>query len=105
VVAYLPPRQRAVLILRDVLRFRTTEVARLLDTTAIAVKGMLQRARATLAVHHRPTIDPGDLDADQHARLARYVDAFERYDMDALVALLHDDATGLPPESWRVSDR
>ncbi|MEA2507180.1 MAG: polymerase sigma-70 factor, subfamily [Actinomycetota bacterium] len=96
---HLPPRQRAVLILREVLRWRATEVAELLDTTVPSVNSALQRARATLAA-----IDPASTEADrrmddsQRALLARYVDAFERYDMDSLTALLHRDATwSMPP--------
>lgn len=93
----LPPRQRAVLLLRDVLRWRTAEVAELLGTSADAVNGALRRARATLATAHpRPTTAP-----DQHhdrGLLARYVAAFERFDMDALVGLLAEEATlSMPP--------
>ena len=96
---HLPPRQRAVLILRDVLRWSAEEVAGLLDTSVASVNSALQRARATLAdngvaAEGRP--DP--LDEERTALLTRYVDAFERYDMDAFVALLHEDATqSMPP--------
>jgi RNA polymerase sigma-70 factor (ECF subfamily) len=96
---HLPPRQRAVLILREVLRWQATEVAELLDTSVASVNSALQRARATLA-----DIEPADTDTaepmneEQTALLARYVDAFERYDMDALTSLLHEDATwSMPP--------
>jgi RNA polymerase sigma-70 factor (ECF subfamily) len=99
---HLPPRQRAVLILREVLRWRASEVAELLDTSVASVNSALQRARATLG-----SIDLGaetvrPMDEEQRALLARYVDAFERYDMDALTSLLHDDATwSMPPfELW-----
>ena len=95
---HLPARQRAVLILRDVLRWQASEVAELLDTSVASVNSALQRARATLASRevddsHSPTVS-----ADQQALLARYVDAFERYDIPSLVALLHEDAVmTMPP--------
>jgi RNA polymerase sigma-70 factor, ECF subfamily len=99
---HLPPRQRAVLILREVLQWQATEVAELLDTSVPSVNSALQRARATLA-----TKDVGDTpaqptDDEQRALLARYVDAFERYDLDSLTALLREDATwSMPPyELW-----
>ncbi|MCV2490935.1 sigma-70 family RNA polymerase sigma factor [Geodermatophilus sp. YIM 151500] len=97
----LPPKQRAVLLLREVLRWRAEEVASLLDTTVAAVNSALQRARATLAdAGGRP--EPRPLDDDTADLLARYVDAFERYDIDAFVRLLRDDATQhMPPfEMW-----
>ena len=95
----LPPRQRAVLILREVLHWRADEVAELLETTVASVNSALQRARATLArrkaAPERPT---APLDDAGRALLGRYVDAFERYDMDALTALLHEDAVwNMPP--------
>ncbi len=96
----LPARQRAVLILREVLRWQATEVAELLDTSVASVNSALQRARATIAAGRTNGTDAPTLivDADQQALLARYVDAFERYDMDALVALLRDDAVmSMPP--------
>ncbi|MEO8510690.1 MAG: sigma-70 family RNA polymerase sigma factor [Chloroflexota bacterium] len=96
---HLPPRQRAVLILRDVLRWRASEVAELLETSVASVNSALQRARATLA--ERKIDDgatPGPMDDGQRALLDRYVDAFERYDMDKLTALLHEDANwSMPP--------
>jgi RNA polymerase sigma-70 factor (ECF subfamily) len=98
---YLPPRQRAVLLLRDVLRWKADEVAQLLDTTVAAVNSALQRAHATLAeAGGVPARTP--LDDDDRDLLARYVDAFERYDIDAFVRLLRDDATQhMPPfEMW-----
>ncbi|CCG02280.1 sigma-70 family RNA polymerase sigma factor [Blastococcus saxobsidens] len=98
---HLPPKQRAVLILREVLRWKAEEVAGLLETTVASVNSALQRARATLAdVGGRPA--PRTLDDDDRALLARYLDAFERYDIDAFVQLLHDDATQhMPPfEMW-----
>ncbi len=93
----LPARQRAVLILREVLRWRASEVAELLDTTVTSVNSALQRARATLA--QAPSEPSGDeLDDERRALLARYVEAFESYDMDRLTALLAEDATwNMPP--------
>jgi RNA polymerase sigma-70 factor (ECF subfamily) len=99
---HLPPRQRAVLILREVLRWQATEVAELLDTTVVSVNSALQRARATLAASDLASESAEPIDEEQRALLARYVDAFERYDIEALVALLHEDATmSMPPyELW-----
>jgi RNA polymerase sigma-70 factor (ECF subfamily) len=96
---HLPPRQRAVLILRDVLRWRASEVAELLDATVVSVNSALQRARGTLDALDLDDTGPTAVDDDeQRELLARYVDAFERYDMAALVALLHEDATfSMPP--------
>jgi RNA polymerase sigma-70 factor (ECF subfamily) len=93
----LPAKQRAVLILSEVLKWRATEVAELLDTSVPAVNSALQRARAGLAAaSEAPPAPP--LDPDQAELLARYVDAFERYDIDRLVTLLHDDAVmSMPP--------
>jgi RNA polymerase sigma-70 factor, ECF subfamily len=96
---HLPPRQRAVLILREVLRWRASEVAELLDTTVVSVNSTLQRARATLAASAIDLDAPSEAvgEADE-ALLARYVDAFERYDLDSLIALLAEDATmSMPP--------
>ncbi|SFO50649.1 RNA polymerase, sigma subunit, ECF family [Geodermatophilus obscurus] len=98
---HLPPRQRAVLLLRDVLRWHADEVADLLETTVASVNSALQRARATLAaMGGSPEQRP--LDDDSRDLLARYLDAFERYDIDAFVKLLHEDATQhMPPfEMW-----
>jgi len=96
---HLPPRQRAVLILREVLRWSAAEVAELLDGTVASVNSALQRARATLA-----SVEPGTedryepMDEDQKGLLARYVQAFTSYDIESLVALLHEDATAsMPP--------
>ena len=98
---HLPPRQRATLILCEVLRFRATEVAELLGTTVPAVNSALQRARSTLAAvpaDSRPGSRPADLQAEHADLLDRYVDAFQRYDMSALIGLLHEDALqSMPP--------
>jgi RNA polymerase sigma-70 factor (ECF subfamily) len=99
---HLPPRQRAVLILREVLNWKADEVAELLDTTVASVNSALQRARATLPTKDVSDGAPASMDAGQQAMLERYVAAFEQYDMDALTALLHEDATwNMPPyELW-----
>jgi RNA polymerase sigma-70 factor, ECF subfamily len=96
---YLPSRQRAVLILREVLDWDAREVAELLDTTVASVNSALQRARASLAARDAPTIGAADPQDDrQRALLARYVAAFEQYDMDKLTVLLREDATwSMPP--------
>ena len=98
---HLPSRQRAVLILREVLCWSAADVAELLGTTVASVNSALQRARATLAARGVDTAAPGEpLDDAERALLARYVQAFERYDMDALVTVLHDDASiSMPPFS------
>jgi RNA polymerase sigma-70 factor (ECF subfamily) len=98
---HLPPRQRAVLILREVLRWKADEVAQLLETTVASVNSALQRARATLAAAGGAP-RPRPLDSDDQELLARYVNAFERYDIDEFVRLLHADATQhMPPfEMW-----
>jgi RNA polymerase sigma-70 factor (ECF subfamily) len=95
---HLPPRQRAVLILRDVLRWRSDEVAELLATTPTSVKSLLQRARVAMAALPPSASRESVLRPREQELLARYVDAFERYDVADLVALLHDDATlSMPP--------
>jgi len=103
----LPPKQRAVLILREVLAWKASEVAELLGTTVASVNSALQRARATLAETDgagadAATSDP--LDEEQQKLLERYVAAFEGYDMTALTALLHEDAImTMPPfDLWLV---
>jgi RNA polymerase sigma-70 factor, ECF subfamily len=95
----LPPRQRAVLILCEVLRWKADEVAELLDTSTASVNSALQRARATLGdaqldrLHQPPAPDP-----ELEELLARYVEAFEAYDMDALVDILHAEVVqSMPP--------
>ena len=100
---HLPARQRAVLILREVLRWKASEVAELLDTSVVSVNSALQRARSTLAASNVADSDVRmPQDDEQRALLARYVDAFERFDIEALVSLLHEDATmSMPPyELW-----
>jgi RNA polymerase sigma-70 factor (ECF subfamily) len=96
---HLPPRQRAVLILREVLRWKASEVAELLDTSVASVNSALQRARATLSSTDVSAADASaPLNDEDRALLARYVDAFERYDMESLTSLLHEDATqSMPP--------
>jgi RNA polymerase sigma-70 factor (ECF subfamily) len=95
---YLPPRQRAVLILREVLRWQAGEVAELLDTSVASVNSALQRARATLDSLDLDESGPATVGSEQEELLRRYIDAFERYDMTSLVALLHDDAAfSMPP--------
>ncbi len=96
---HLPPRQRAVLILCEVLRWKASEVAELLDTSVASVNSALQRARATLEANNVSAMDTSpSVDAADAALLARYVEAFERYDMDALTELIHEDATqSMPP--------
>jgi RNA polymerase sigma-70 factor (ECF subfamily) len=94
----LPARQRAVLILRDVLRWSTEEVAALLATSDVAVKSSLQRARTTMGRAGVLEAPAAELDDTATGLLEQYVDAFERYDVGALVGLLHDDATmSMPP--------
>ena len=94
---HLPARQRATLILCEVLRMPAAEAAATLGTSVAAVNSALQRARATLAALPEEQ-RPAAVDADQADLLAKYVDAFQRYDMDQLVTLLHDDALmTMPP--------
>lgn len=97
---HLPPKQRAVLILREVLRWRASEVAELLDTSVASVNSALQRARATLDGLGPEAQPAGALDEASAELLQRYVEAFESYDMAALTAVLHEDATwNMPPFS------
>ncbi|MFE2043452.1 sigma-70 family RNA polymerase sigma factor [Streptomyces sp. NPDC059477] len=97
----LPPKQRAVLILREVLAWKASEVAELLGTSVASVNSALQRARATLAEREDKGADAAvsdPLDEEQQKLLERYVAAFEGYDMTALTALLHEDAVmTMPP--------
>lgn len=100
----LPPRQRAVLILRDVLRWKAAEVAELLGTTTVSVNSALQRAHATMAENQSRSAAPDPLDEEHQALLSRYVEVFERYDIDALVSLLHEDAVqSMPPYALWLS--
>jgi RNA polymerase sigma-70 factor (ECF subfamily) len=102
---HLPPRQRAVLILRDVLCWRADEVAGLLDVSVAAVTSALQRAREGI---RRADVDrPGPLDdAAKRDLVARYTDAFHRHDVAAMVALLQEDAiVSMPPFTWWVQGR
>ena len=93
---HLPPRQRAVLILCEVLRWQATEVAELLDTSVASVNSALQRARATLETSDLATAEP--LDAADKALLERYVVAFQDYDIEALTSLIQEDAKqSMPP--------
>jgi RNA polymerase sigma-70 factor (ECF subfamily) len=100
---HLPPRQRAALILCEVLKWKAGEVAELLETSVPSVNSALQRARATLEACDVSASDPAPplSDADRDL-LARYVDAFQRYDMAALTSLIHEDATqSMPPfDMW-----
>jgi RNA polymerase sigma-70 factor (ECF subfamily) len=95
----LPARQRAVLILREVLRWSAPEVADLLGTTVASVNSALQRARATLAA--RPADAAPRMSNDDEPLLAGYTAAFEYYDIDALITLLQDDAAGATAGSRR----
>jgi RNA polymerase sigma-70 factor (ECF subfamily) len=102
---HLPPKQRAALILREVLHWQASEVAELLDTSVASVNSALQRARATLSetdVHDSaPKLEEADLEL-----LERYVKAFERYDIEALTALIHEDATqSMPPYDLWLTGR
>jgi RNA polymerase sigma-70 factor (ECF subfamily) len=95
---HLPPRQRAVLFLREVLRWRAIEVAELLGTSVASVNSALQRARATLSATNLTPANPlHPEDKTQQALLNRYMDAFERFDIELLVSLLYEDATAPIP--------
>jgi RNA polymerase sigma-70 factor, ECF subfamily len=98
----LPARQRAVLILCEVLRWKASEVAELLETSVASVNSALQRARATL-----DELDDGrQLDEPDAELLSRYVEAFEAYDIDALTALIHEEVTqSMPPYSLWLTGR
>jgi RNA polymerase sigma-70 factor (ECF subfamily) len=104
---HLPARQRAVLILCEVLRWQASEVAELLETSVASVNSALQRARATLETAQVGDSDAFEpMDAEQRELLSRYVDAFERYDMDALTSLIHEDATqSMPPYDLWLTGR
>ena len=103
----LPARQRAVLILRDVLDWQASEVAELLKTSVASVNSALQRACATMAKTQaaEPHSTPA-LSADDRAMLERYVAAFERYDITALTSLIREDARqSMPPFDMWLSGR
>jgi RNA polymerase sigma-70 factor (ECF subfamily) len=104
---HLPPRQRAVLILCEVLRWKAAEVAELLETSVASVNSALQRARATLdSASVTPADRVADLDEADRELLERYVQAFEAYDMSALTSLIHEDATqSMPPFDLWLSGR
>ena len=104
---HLPPRQRAVLLLCEVLRWQATEVAELLETSVASVNSALQRARATLAANDVDAGRPAPaLEKDDRELLARYVEAFERYDIEALTSLIHEDATqSMPPYDLWLAGR
>jgi len=100
---HLPPKQRAVLILCEVLHWRATEVAELLETSVASVNSALQRARATLGEAEAAEEDSDDVDT---AMLERYVAAFEAYDLEALTQLIREDATqSMPPFDLWLSGR
>jgi RNA polymerase sigma-70 factor (ECF subfamily) len=95
---HLPPRQRAVLILREVLRWQASEVAELLGMTVASVNSALQRARATVDQLNVDASGPADLQGDDQDLLNRYIDCFESYDIESLVALIAEDAEfSMPP--------
>src|SRR3954454_9165956 len=104
---HLPPKQRAALILCEVLHWKAAEAAELLETSVASVNSALQRARATLESIDALGLDrPAALAQSDQEMLARYVDAFQRYDMDALTALIHEDATqSMPPYELWLSGR
>jgi len=103
---HLPPRQRAVLILCEVFRWQASEVAELLETSVASVNSALQRARATLEATDLTTDAPLSVEAADAELLERYVQAFERYDMEALTALIHEDATqSMPPYDLWLTGR
>jgi RNA polymerase sigma-70 factor (ECF subfamily) len=103
---HLPPRQRAVLILCEVLRWKASEVAELLETSVASVNSALQRARATLDSADVQAVDRIQLDESDRELLGRYVQAFEAYDIDALTSLVHEDATqSMPPYDLWLTGR
>lgn len=101
---HLAPRQRAVLILCEVMRWRAKEVAELLDTSVASVNSALQRARATLESSEvgPSDLEPDNMDETQRRLLSRYVEAFEAYDLDSLTSLIQEDASqSMPPyDMW-----
>ena len=101
---YLPPRQRGVVILREVLHWKAREVAELLGTSIASVNSALQRARATLESRALTADAPIWIDEGEKAVVRRYVRAFERYDVAALAQLVYDDARGLRPVGARIDE-
>jgi RNA polymerase sigma-70 factor (ECF subfamily) len=108
----LPPRQLAVLILRDVLGFQATEVADMLETTVESVNGALKRARASLQRRWPPAgaaerdPPPASGSAAEEALVAKFVSAYEAADLDAVVALLTDDVfISMPPMPFEYQGR
>jgi RNA polymerase sigma-70 factor (ECF subfamily) len=102
---HLPPRQRATLILCEVLQWKASEVAELLETSVASVNSALQRARATIASSPRAPA-ANELDDPDRELLVRYVRAFEAYDMSALTELIHEDATqSMPPYDLWLAGR
>src|SRR5205085_1503755 len=98
---HLPPRQRAVLVLRDVLGFQAAEVAAMLDSTEASVNSALQRARATLDARVPASRERAPLPRSPHERdlLGRFAEAFERGNVDQILELLTDDAlVTMPPQ-------
>jgi RNA polymerase sigma-70 factor, ECF subfamily len=104
---HLPPRQRAVLILREVLCWSADEVAQLLETSVASANSALQRARLNLKKTTVVAAEPSQpMSPSQTQLVARYCDAFERDDVETLVSLLHDDATfSMPPFAWWLRGR
>jgi RNA polymerase sigma-70 factor (ECF subfamily) len=101
---HLPPRQRAVLVLCEVLRWKASEAAELLDTSVASVNSALQRARATLEA--RELTPESSFEEPDRELLERYVQAFESYDFEALTSLIHEDATqSMPPYDLWLSGR
>ena len=102
---HLPPRQRAVLVLRDVLAFTAAETADMLGVSTAAANSALQRARVTLSAA-RTTVSPSDLDPADEDLLRRYTTAFENHDVAGLAAVLcADSESGMPPFAWRITGR
>jgi len=103
---HLPPRQRAALILCEVLQWKASEVAELLETSVASVNSALQRARATLGTVDRTASDVTAMSHADRELLTRYVKAFEAYDIEALTALIHEDAVqSMPPYDLWLSGR
>ena len=104
---HLPPRQRAALILCEVMSWKASEVAELLETSAASINSALQCASATLKESGISTAERAPaMDEAQRALLARYVEAFERYDINALTSVIREDAKqSMPPYDMWLSGR